>query len=228
MRTGPRPRGFAPAAPSVSAHAFAGHWRDAAARRADAAVHLAGAAAALAAAPALAAAAATPEGISWPLGAYALAVAALFPASALFQHGPAAWRAVTVKIDHAAIYLKIAATCGALGAVSGAEAGMAPAGLWLLALAGAALRAAGPARMRGPSLALYLGVLLGGLATIGPALAALSPEARALALLGGALYLAGLAFHLAGRPRFHQALWHALVLAASGALCAAILTELGA
>ena len=228
MRTGilPSVSGGEPAG-----SAFAGHWRDGTARRADAAVHLAGAGGTLIAAPAILwAAAAAPAGLSWPLGLYALAVAVLFPASALFQHGPEAWRGITIKIDHAAIYLKIAATCGALGAVSvsGVDPGVPPAAPWLLALAGAALRAIGPARMRGGSLALYLVVLAGNLASLRPALGALSPGAHDLAMLGAGLYLAGLGFHLADGLRFGQALWHAMVLLASGTICAAVLTGLPA
>ena len=211
-------------APAAPASAFAGHWRDPAARRADAAVHLAGAAAALTtAAPALFAAS---EGVAGPLALYALALAALFPASALFQHGPAAWRDVTIKIDHAAIYLTFAATCGALAAVAEAPPGTAAAP-WALAAAGAGLRALGPPRMRATSLAIYLVVVLGGLAAIRPALAALSPEAWRLVLLGGAAYLAGLLVHVRGDLRFGQAVWHGLALTASGLVCAAVLTELG-
>lgn len=202
--------------------AFAGHWRDPAARRADAAVHLAGGTAALAVAPVILSSAVTEAGVSWPLAAYALAVAALFPASALFQHGPAAWRDVTIKLDHAAIYLKIAATYGALAAASGmATVSAAP---WLLALGGAGLRAMGPPRMRAASLAIYLVVVLGGLAAIWPALATLPPAAWRLAMLGGAAYLAGMLFHLAEGARFGQAAWHGFVLVASGLVAAAVLS----
>ena len=204
--------------------AFVGHWREPLARRMDAAVHVAGATVAAGAAPTLLAA---PGGASWPVAAYALAAVALFPASGLFQHGPAAWRDVTIKLDHAAIYLKIAATYGALAAVSGAALGPAAAGPWVLALGGAGLRAMGPPRMRAASLAIYLVVVLGGLAAIWPALSALSPEAYRLVMLGGAVYLVGMLFHLRDRMRFGQAIWHGLVLVASALVCAAILTELG-
>jgi len=204
--------------------AFEGHWRDDAGRRTDAAVHLAGGAAALVAAPALLVAA---GGGSSPLLAYALALTLLFPASGLFQHGPAAWRDVAIKVDHAAIYLKVAATFGALAAVSGAAVGPAVAGVWLLAGAGAVLRTLGPARMQRTSLALYLVVLLGGLAATWPALQALSPEARRLVMLGAAAYLAGMPFHLTNRFRFNQAIWHAAVLVASGVIYGAILTQIG-
>lgn len=166
-------------------------------------------------------------GVSGPVAAYALAVAVLFPASALFQHGPAAWRAVTIKIDHAAICLKVAGTYGVLAEVSGVELGAVVPALWLLAATGAALRATGPARMRAGSLSIHAIVALGGLWAVWPALAALSPAAQGLAACGAAACVAGIAFHLADRLRFNQAVWHALVLAASGLVSAAVMLELG-
>lgn len=217
----------APLPSALTAGAFAGHWRDDAGRRADAAVHLVGGIAALLVVPViLMASGASGAGLGWPLGAYAVAIAALFPASALFQHGPEAWRGVSIKLDHAAIYLKVAATGSALAAVSGATGAAPLVGLWLLALCGAALRALGPARMPRRSLGLHLLVLLGGLPTTLPAVEALPADAQRLALFGAAACLAGLPFHLAPGLRFGQAIWHAMVLVATGALCASILTAL--
>ncbi len=210
-----------PALPARAHRAFAGHWRDETARLADAAVHMIGGAAGLLAAPALiSAVGAGPDGSGGPLLAYALALAILFPASALFQHGPAAWRHVTIKIDHAAIHLKIAASGAALAAVAGVEAGPA---LWLVALAGAALRAAGPARMRGASLAIHLAILIAALAAIVPAFAELGSASRTTALMGAAIYLAGVLVHLIERTRFHQAIWHATVLFGAASVCVAVL-----
>ena len=208
--------------------AFATHWRDPSARQMDALVHLAGGAAALAAVPALLLAAGQGAGgVSGPVAAYAVAVAVLFPASALFQHGPAAWRAVTIKIDHAAICLKVAGTYGVLAEVSGVELGAVVPALWLLAATGAALRATGPARWRAASLAIHATVALGGLWAVWPALAALSPAAQGLAGCGAAICAAGIVFHLADSLRFNQAVWHALVLAASSSVLAAVVLELG-
>lgn len=208
--------------------AFATHWRDPSARQVDALVHLAGGVAALAAVPVvLFAAGSSPGGVSVPVAAYALAAAALFPASALFQHGPAAWRAVTIKIDHAAICLKVAGTYGVLADVSGVELGAVVPALWLLAATGAMLRATGPARWRAGSLSIHAVVGLGGLWAIWPALAALSPEAQALAACGAGICAAGIAFHLADNLRFNQAVWHALVLVASALVAAAVMRELG-
>lgn len=208
--------------------AFATHWRDRPARRVDAVVHLAGGVAALGAVPGvLLAAGSGPGGVSAPVAAYAVAVAVLFPASALFQHGPAAWRAVTIKIDHAAICLKVAGTCGVLAEVSGVELGAVVPALWLLAATGAALRATGPARMRAESLSIHAIVGFGGLWAVWPALTALSPAAQGLAACGAATCAAGIAFHLADSLRFNQAAWHALVLAASALVSAAVILELG-
>lgn len=218
-----------PDAPAVlPSPAFATHWRDPSARQLDALVHLAGGIAALAAVPmVLSAAGSGPGGVSLPVAAYALAVAVLFPASALFQHGPAAWRGVTIKIDHAAICLKVAATYGILADVSGVELGAVVPALWFLAATGAALRATGPARMRAGSLSIHAIVGFGGLWAIWPALAALSPAAQSLAACAAATCAAGIAFHLADRLRFNQAAWHALVLATSALVSAAVMLELG-
>ncbi len=216
------------APPVLPPPAFATHWRDTTARQADALVHLAGGAAALAAVPVvLLAAGQGPGGVSGPVAAYAAAVAVLFPASALFQHGPAAWRAVTIKIDHAAICLKVAGTYGMLAELSGAELGAVVPALWLLAATGAALRATGPARMRAGSLSIHAIVGFGGLWAIWPALGALSPAAQGLVAGGAAICVAGVLFHLADGFRFNQAVWHAFVLAGSASVCAAVMLELG-
>lgn len=218
-----------PDAPAVlPSPAFATHWRDPSARQLDALVHLAGGIAALAAVPmVLSVAGSGPGGVSLPVAAYALAVAVLFPASALFQHGPAAWRGVTIKIDHAVICLKVAATYGILADVSDVELSAVVPALWFLAATGAALRATGPARMRAGSLSIHAVVGFGGLWAIWPALAALSPAAQGLAACGAGTCAVGIAFHLADGFRFNQAAWHALVLAASTLLSAAVMLELG-
>jgi hemolysin III len=199
--------------------AGAGRWPCDVARRADAAAHVVGLGIALAAAPALTA------GAGAALGLHAVTPALLFLASGLFHHGPADWRRVAARLDHAAIYAAIAAATGALVAATGGDVGPVVGVLWPLALAGATLRALGPDRMRGASLGLYaaMGAVAATLAW--PAVAALSPEAARLALIASGALAVGFVFHLGERLRFGQPVWHGAVALAILAFDAALLVE---
>ena len=59
--------------------------------------------------------------------------------------------------------------------------------------------------------------------TLQPLLAALSTTAMTLLLAGGVLYTVGVLFHLRERLPYHNAIWHAFVLVASGCHFAAVL-----
>jgi hemolysin III len=62
-----------------------------------------------------------------------------------------------------------------------------------------------------------------GLAALDPLLAALPPRDLALLAGGGLLYSLGVAVHLSTRLPYHNALWHALVLAAAACHYAVVL-----
>lgn len=132
------------------------------------------------------------------------------------------WGWILRRLDHSAIYLKIAGTYTAFIAVTGQGFGL-MAGLWGAALAGVGLKLLSPARFRWLALALYLGMGWAGVALGGALLAALPGPVVALMLIGGGLYTLGVIFYLWERLPFHNTIWHVFVLAASLVFYAAVL-----
>lgn len=206
---------------------------DRAERVADAAIHWLGLGLAGLAAPMLVGLAVLWDGrvsVVAGVAVHAAGLLAMLGASAAYHlRHASARRELLRRLDHAAIYLKIAATQTPFALLIGA----APA-LWALGLvwtcAGAAalarlLRPGGPGRWAVP---LYLGLGWAGLAIVWAGgdrgLASLT---LGLIVTGGLLYTFGVAFFLAERLRFHTAVWHGFVLAASGVFCAAVAVELG-
>lgn len=132
------------------------------------------------------------------------------------------WTWLLRRMDHAAIYLKIAGTYTPFALVSGQGAGLL-AGVWGAAAAGVALKLVSPARFRWLALALYLGMGWAGVVAGGDLLAALPVASQVLMLVGGGIYTIGVGFYLADRMPFHNTIWHVHVLAASLVFYAAVL-----
>ncbi len=196
-------------------------------RLSDAVVHLIGLAVVALAVPALIVLTLTARGEPWAVlgvSVYGGALAAMIACSALYHLTPdAAWRWLYRRLDHAAIYLKIAGTYMPFTMISGQ--GMAlTAGLWGAAAVGVGLKMAAPDRFRWLALALYLGmgwaVVLAGQAVI----AALPGPVIALMLVGGLIYTVGVAFFLWETLPFNTAIWHGFVLVASLTFYAAVVT----
>jgi hemolysin III len=127
------------------------------------------------------------------------------------------------RLDHAAIYLKIAGTYTPLVAlIGGAFAWAVLGGVWLLAVLGAVMKIAfwrTPGRF-GP--ALYLGLGWASVLLMLPLAQTLPVAASILVAVGGLLYSVGVVFFTWERLKFANAIWHALVLAGSGCFFAAI------
>ena len=155
---------------------------------------------------------------------YGLALMGTFVASACYHMTP--WenvRPTLRRIDHAAIYLKIAGTCTPLAVlVNGAFAWAVLALIWVLALLGAASRVFFWREPGRRGLAFYLGLGWLGVLLLWPLAAALPPPALLLTLVGGGLYTLGVVFFTWEGLKFSNAIWHAFVLAASGCFFAAI------
>ncbi|TAK99693.1 MAG: hemolysin III family protein [Rhodospirillaceae bacterium] len=127
--------------------------------------------------------------------------------------------------DHAAIFVMIAGTYTPLALVAlkpGDGLGLF-AFMWAAALGGGALKLVWPRRFERLSIAAYLVLGWTFLWMWKPLIAAIPPTGIWLLLAGGALYTAGVGFHLARRMSYHNALWHALVLAAAACHYAVIL-----
>jgi hemolysin III len=194
----------------------------------DAAVHLAGLAAVLGGVPALIVLAALKRGDAASVAGvavYGTTLVLMILASALYNlvERPH-WTWLLRRLDHSAIYLKIAGTYTPFTLISGHGLGLTVA-LWGAAAAGVALKVIAPWRFRWPALALYFAMGWAGAVVGGSLLEALLPEVTRLMLAGGLLYTAGAVFYLWERLPFHNTIWHAFVLAASLVFYIAVTTQ---
>lgn len=126
------------------------------------------------------------------------------------------------RLDHAAIYLKIAGTYTPFTLVSGHGLAL-TAGVWGAALAGIVLKIISPERFQWAALTLYLGMGWVGVVAGGPLFAVLPMAVKVLMMAGGALYTLGVVFYLWRRLPFHYTIWHVFVLAASFVFYAAVM-----
>ncbi len=155
---------------------------------------------------------------------YAGALIATFMASVFYHFPP--WesaRPIFKRIDHAAIYVKIAGTYTPLVALVGtAFAWGLLAVVWTLALAGALARLFFWRQPGALNTRLYL--VLGWLAVvlIWPIAHTLPAGATALIVAGGVLYTVGAVLFSLPNLRFQNAIWHFFVLIASGCFFAVI------
>ncbi|TVQ53566.1 MAG: hemolysin III family protein [Rhodobacteraceae bacterium] len=198
---------------------------------ADAVVHAVGVSFAAVAGPFLVARAAA-AGDAATLAAvsvYAATMFATFALSACYNLLPAPrWREALRRLDHGAIYLKIAGTYTPFAAVSLAKSvgGALLVGVWTVAGIGFLVKIAAPRRFEAGSIALYLALGWAIVWVAREALEALSPAALTLLAAGGVLYTVGVAFHLWDALRFQNAIWHLHVLVASVCMYAAVVVEL--
>lgn len=159
----------------------------------------------------------------WATFVYGLALAAMIGASALFnllREARLAW--LYQRLDHSAIFLKIAGSYTPLTLIPGQGIGFATA-IWLAACLGVALKLYSPVRFRALGLMLYLGMGWAGVAILPQLWGSLPKASLALILAAGAVYTLGVVFYLATRLRYHYAIWHVCVLVASLMIYAAIL-----
>ena len=203
----------------------------AAERRSDAAVHLMGLGLVALAVPGLLIITLLqrPEPAAlWGVAVYGAALAAMIGASALYNMTPGAslrwlWR----RLDHSAIYVKIAGTYTPFTLLTGQGVAL-TVGLWSAAAVGVAFKLASPERFHWLALALYLGMGWAGVVAGRAMIAALPGPVVVLMLAGGLTYTVGVAFYLWRDLRHHLAIWHVFVLCASllfyGAVLPAVLT----
>ncbi|MFN4058968.1 MAG: PAQR family membrane homeostasis protein TrhA [Roseinatronobacter sp.] len=189
--------------------------------RADALVHVTGLGAALLAVPLLLGAALVKaiDGGSVEIFAafliYGLAFLAMIGASALFNLLAHARRAALFRrLDHSAIYLKIAGTYTPFTLIPGQGLWLV-AGLWGAALTGVVLKLISPDKFRALGLILYLGMGWVGVALLPQMLATLPGASVVLIVAGGLLYTLGVVFYLWSRLPYHYVIWHLFVLVAS-------------
>lgn len=134
-------------------------------------------------------------------------------------------RAWLRRADHATIYVMIAGTYTPFMLLEvGGVRGWCFAGfVWLLALAGAALKVLSPHRLEKLSIALYLMLGWSGLLLLERLLMAVDTTTLWLLLAGGLVYTAGVGVYIAERFVYNRAAWHACVLVAAMLHYAAVL-----
>lgn len=161
---------------------------------------------------------------------YSIGLVTMLTASAAYHMGaytPA--RPILRRLDHAAIYVKIAGTFTPLSVVLGTAFGYAVlAAVWLLALTGAATKLMKrPGKMTTgwwPYLALgWVGVAL--FVPLAPILPGVSFK---LLLAGGLIYSAGIVFYRWESLKFANAIWHTFTLVASACFFFGIATAVAA
>jgi hemolysin III len=133
-------------------------------------------------------------------------------------------KAILRRFDHAAIYVKIAATYTPFAIVKlGGPVGYALLGsVWAIGALGAAAKLLWPEHFVRTSYVLYLALGWCGILVLVPLTLAVTPSVLLLLAIGGCLYTIGVAFHLWRKLRYHNAIWHAFVLAASSFHFAAV------
>ncbi len=155
---------------------------------------------------------------------YAMSMVAAFTASAVYHLSPVdATRALLNRIDHAAIYFKIAGTYTPLVVMIGsAFAYVILSVVWTLAAIGAVAKMRGWGTDAKGSLALYL--MMGWLSVllVWPMWHALPGPALSLIVIGGLVYSVGTIVFSRESLAYQNAIWHAFVLVASVCFFAAI------
>lgn len=157
------------------------------------------------------------------ISVYGAALFAMIGFSALYHmvHHPA-WTPIFRRLDHSAIYWKIAGTYTPFTLLSGGHGAGLVAGLWAAAMAGTGLRMLAPHRFRTVNLALYPAMGWAGAVAGWSLFATLSPVVLGLVIAGGVLYSVGMAFHLWRSLPYHNTIWHVFVLVASMLFFAAV------
>lgn len=154
---------------------------------------------------------------------YGATLIAMILCSALYNMAhPKTWSPVLQRLDHSAIYLKIAGTYTAFVLLAPSPAGWFLVWIWGCAALGTGLRSYAPNSWRGVAIGLYLVMGWSGAAAGGALFGEMPSRVFALILAGGILYTAGFAFYLSPRIPFHRTIWHLFVIIASAVFFAAV------
>jgi len=162
------------------------------------------------------------------IAVYAATLVATFVASASYHFTPwEAARPILRRIDHAAIYLKIAGTYTPLVVIIGTGFAYAVLALvWSLAMVGMVLKLFFWRRPGRLGLALYLFMGWLSVALIWSLWPVVPLATMILIAAGGLLYTAGVPFYASERLKYAMAIWHGHVVIASACFFVAIILGL--
>lgn len=161
---------------------------------------------------------------------YSLSLLAMLGTSAayhIFAH--TSLRPILRRLDHAAIYVKIAGTFTPLGILLGSAFGYAVlAGVWVCACLGAASKLRMPRGAMTTGWLPYVALGWAGVVVILPLSGVLPGTSLALIIAGGLLYTTGVIFYAWESLRFANAIWHLFVALASACFFIGINTAVAA
>ncbi len=159
---------------------------------------------------------------------YAVALVLMLSASAAYHLlADTPWRPVLRRIDHAAIYVKIAATITPFGVMLGTGfAYLILIVVWALALLGAGAKLMARRGQMSTGWVPQFLLAAAGVVLVIPLAGILPLHSLWLMALGGTLYTAGIAFYRWDNLRFANAIWHVFVLLASASFFMGISTAL--
>ncbi len=149
---------------------------------------------------------------------YGATLTCLMTASALYHAATEPTKKAKLKLfDHCAIYLLIAGTYTPLiiHSVPSTMGFTVLALVWLLAIAGIAVKLKFGSQYKTFSVITYLAMGWLSLLVIYELIHALSPTALSLLGLGGVIYSAGVYFYLNHKIPYNHAIWHLFVLVAA-------------
>jgi hemolysin III len=160
-----------------------------------------------------------------PIVIYTFGLMAMLCCSALYNLAAEDKRAFLRRLDHAAIFLMIAGTYTPFTTRFGDDMWSLSVTVfvWAVALAGAAAKLLAPHYFERLSILVYLALGWTALAAFGRIQATLDSTTIDLLVAGGATYSLGVVFYLWRGLRFHNAIWHLLVLVAAACHYAAVL-----
>ncbi|HUJ03987.1 MAG TPA: hemolysin III family protein [Rhizomicrobium sp.] len=151
---------------------------------------------------------------------YCLGLLAMIGLSAAYNltphHRPFA-KQVLRRLDHAAIFIMIAATYTPFAAnrLGFATGSIILALIWCTATFGVVMKLVFPHRFERASIVLYIAMGWMIVTVMQPLSASLAAVDFWLLIAGGLIYSAGVAFYVIERIPFHKAIWHGFVLAAA-------------
>jgi len=160
---------------------------------------------------------------------YCLGLLAMIGFSAAYNlvphHRPS--KQVLRRLDHAAIFIMIAATYTPFAANRLAEPSstIILALIWTAATVGVAMKVLFPLRFETASIAFYLGMGWLIVTVIVPLSHTMARFDFWLLIAGGLVYSAGVIFYLMERIPYHKAIWHGAVLAAAALHFSAVALE---
>ncbi len=156
-----------------------------------------------------------PAAATAALTIYCIGLMAMLGCSGAYHmSGASAWKGTLRRMDHAAIFVKIAGTYTPfalvkMGGTTGLTLFLA---VWVVALAGAGAKLLLDAQWDRVAIAVYLALGWSGVFTMQQLAASISTEALILLCAGGLIYSVGVVYFLWQSLRYHSAIWHLFVL----------------